>query len=286
MPTAGCYISELFLSVLLVEVRVVLLLSKILVTFLTVAMLAIVARRYGPAWAGVLAGFPLGSAITLYFIGYEQGAEFAADGARHALIGLAGSLMLAITYLYASRRWHQPKAILMPVLLAPLAFLITVAPLQYWQGEWWLNTVLILGFIWLARQRLRRVEDVNVVINRDNIWQRPVPAIFFRAGMATLSVVGITALAHWLSPSQAGLLAAFPVSFFPVLIILQLSYGAPVVAATVKQYPGGLVAMVIYIVLVGLTYPIAGLHWGTALSLAGATLYLIGYAITARKLRA
>lgn len=117
----------------------------------------------------MLAGFPLGSAITLYFIGYEQGAEFAADGARHALIGLAGSLMLATTYLYASRRWHQPKAILMPVLLAPLAFLVTVAPLQYWQGEWWLNTVLILGFIWLARQRLRRVEDVKVVINRDNI---------------------------------------------------------------------------------------------------------------------
>lgn len=104
--------------------------------------------------------------------------------------------------------------------------------------------------------------------------------------MANLSVVGITALVHWLSPSQAGLLAAFPVSFFPVLIILLLSYGAPVVAATVKQHPGGLVAMVIYIVLVGLTYPITGLHWGTALSLAGATLYLLAYAITTRKLRA
>lgn len=264
----------------------ILVLSKILVTFSTVVMLAIVARRYGPAWTGILAGFPLGSAITLYFIGYEQGADFAASGARHALIGLTGSLMLAITYLHISRRWHQPRAILIPVMLAPLAFLITVAPLQYWQGEWWLNTVMILILIWLAKQYLGHIEDIDATIDHNNIWQRPAPAIVFRAIMATLSVLGITALANWLSPSQAGLLAAFPVSFFPVLIILQLSYGAPVVAAAIKQYPSGLVAMVVYIVLVGLLYPLVGLHWGTALSLTGATVYLLGYTVTTQRIRA
>ncbi|SIS57040.1 hypothetical protein SAMN05421686_102342 [Thalassolituus maritimus] len=256
-----------------------LLLTKILVTFLTVVMLAVVARRYGPAWAGILAGFPLGSAITLYFMGFELGSDFAAEGATHTLIGLTGSLALAISYLYASRRWYRPRHVLIPALLALSAFLATVAPLQYWNANWWQNALIILALIAAASRLLRSVPDAKVALNSDNLWQRPAPAILFRAVMATISVLGITALAHWLSPSEAGLLAAFPVSFFPTLIVLQLSYGAPVVAATVKQYPEGLVSMVIYVASVTQIYPLLGLQLGTAAALLIATLYLFGYAL-------
>ena len=259
--------------------------TKILVTFLTVVMLAVVARRYGPAWAGVLAGFPLGSAITLYFMGFELGSDFAAEGATHTLIGLTGSLALAISYLYASRRWHRPRHVWIPALVALSAFLATVAPLQYWNANWWQNTLIILALIAVASRLLRSVPDANVALNSDNLWQRPAPAILFRAVMATISVLGITALAHWLSPSQAGLLAAFPVSFFPTLIVLQLSYGAPVVAATVKQYPEGLVSMVIYVVSVTQIYPLLGLQLGTAAALLIATLYLFGYALVKFRLK-
>ena len=261
-----------------------LLLTKILVTFLTVVMLAVVARRYGPAWAGVLAGFPLGSAITLYFMGFELGSDFAAEGATHTLIGLTGSLALAISYLYASRRWHRPRHVLIPALLALSAFLTTVAPLQYWNANWWQNALIMLTLIAAASRLLRSVPDAKVALNSDNLWQRPAPAILFRAVMATISVLGITALAHWLSPSQAGLLAAFPVSFFPTLIVLQLGYGAPVVAATVKQYPEGLVSMVIYVVSVTQIYPLLGLQLGTAAALLIATLYLFGYALVKLRL--
>lgn len=262
-----------------------LLFTKILVTFLTVVVLAVVARRYGPAWAGVLAGFPLGSAITLYFMGFELGSDFAAEGATYTLIGLTGSLALATSYLYASRRWHRPRHVLIPATIALGAFLATVTPLQYWNANWWQNALIILALIAIASRLLRSVPDAKVALNSDNLWQRPAPAILFRAVMATISVLGITAIAHWLSPSQAGLLAAFPVSFFPTLIVLQLSYGAPVVAATVKQYPAGLVSMVIYVASVTQIYPILGLQLGTAAALLIATLYLLGYALVKFRLK-
>ncbi|PIQ38778.1 MAG: hypothetical protein COW58_15430, partial [Thalassolituus sp. CG17_big_fil_post_rev_8_21_14_2_50_53_8] len=60
---------------------IVLLLAKILVTFLTVVLLAKVAERMSPRHAGLLAGFPLGTAIALYFFGWQQGPQFAADSA-------------------------------------------------------------------------------------------------------------------------------------------------------------------------------------------------------------
>ena len=260
----------------------VLIAAKILTTFLTVVMLASVARRLGAAWAGVLAGFPLGSAITLYFIGYEQGAEFAATGAVHTLIGLIGCLVMASTYFLLSQRFPQPRQILLPALGAPLAFLGCAALLQYWQGSLLLNLLVIVAAILLVRQTLRRVADHPVRPNPDNLWQRPLPAILFRATAATLSVLGITALAHWLTPAQAGLLSAFPVSFYPTLIVLQLSYGAPVVATTVRQYPEGLGAMVVYVIAVTWSYPALGVNTGTAVALAAAIVYLALYSALRR----
>ena len=260
-----------------VEALPVLITIKVLTTFLTVVLLATSARKLGPSWAGVLAGFPLGGAITLYFIGYEIGPEFAAKGATQALIGLLGCLMLAIMYLIVSQRWPSSKSIYRPITFSVIAFFVTAFFLQNWDGPWWLNLGVIFASILLAHHGLGRIEDHEVALNPENIWHRPIPSVLFRAATASASVLGITTLAHWLEPTQAGLLAAFPVSFFPVLIVLHLSYGAPVVATTIRQYPAGLGAMVVYILAVSFSYPIWGLNQGTAMALAASMLYLTIY---------
>ena len=262
-----------------------LLTAKILITFLTVVMLATVARRLGAAAAGVLAGFPLGSAITLYFIGAEQGTDFAVEGAVHTIAGLLGCLALASTYSFVAIRWPRPTMIFIPALASVVVFLVVVGGLQYLPRILWLSLLMTLTGILLTRKLLRHIPDAPVTHNPASIWQKPMPAIMFRATAATASVLGITALAHWLSPAQAGLLAAFPVSFFPTLIVLQLSYGAPVVATTVRQYPEGLGAMVIYVVAVIFSYPAFGLNTGTAVALICAILYLITYALLRRAQR-
>ncbi|TNC92676.1 MAG: hypothetical protein CSH36_03250, partial [Thalassolituus sp.] len=262
-----------------------LLTAKILITFLTVVLLAAVARRMGAAAAGVLAGFPLGSAITLYFIGAEQGTEFAAEGAVHTIAGLLGCLALASSYSVVATRFPRARQIALPVCLSVLAFLLVAMVLQYLPRLLWLCLLLTLAGILITRHLLRRIPDHPLTIDQSSFWQKPVPAILFRATAATASVLGITALAHWLTPAQAGLLSAFPVSFFPTLVVLQLSYGAPVVATTVRQYPEGLGAMVVYVVTVTWSYPAFGLNVGTALALGSAIGYLILYALARRALR-
>ena len=256
--------------------------AKIITTFFTVILLASAARRFGPRWAGVLAGFPLGSAITLYFIGYEQGAEYAADGAVYTLAGLCGCLVLVSTYWWASRRWPARRLIILPAGLGFTAFMLAGWPLQWLPNDRWINLAIIMMAIPLAHRLLGQIPESETRIQKHNIWQKPIVALAFRATAASISVLGITALAHWLDPSQAGVLAAFPVSFFPALIVLHLSYGAHVSATAVKHYPSGLGAMVVYVMCASYSYDYLSLNMGTLVALGGACLYLLAYYLLTR----
>lgn len=251
--------------------------AKIITTFLTVIMLASVARRLGPQWAGVLAGFPLGSAITLYFIGYEQGADFAATGSKHTLAGLISCIFMAAMYWHASQRWPKPQWILLPIMAALGTFIGTSLLLQWLPSDRWLNLALVIIGIIISRNGLKHIPVSWAEPEEKNIFQQPAIALLFRATMATASVLGITALAHFLNPEQAGLLAAFPVSFFPTLIVLHLSYGPGVVATAVKHYPEGVGAMVVYVLTTSYTYAAYGLNTGTLIALGSAIIYLTIY---------
>jgi len=61
------------------------------VTVLGVLSLSAVAEKVSPRLAGVLAGYPVGSAISLGFYGVEFGADFAGRCASHNLAGLVAS---------------------------------------------------------------------------------------------------------------------------------------------------------------------------------------------------
>lgn len=58
-----------------------LLLAKIATAIIAVVGLSLVAERVSPRVAGILSGYPLGTAIALFFIGIELGEPFAAASA-------------------------------------------------------------------------------------------------------------------------------------------------------------------------------------------------------------
>ncbi|MDF1764447.1 MAG: hypothetical protein P1U57_13640 [Oleibacter sp.] len=267
-----------------------LLTAKILTTFFTVILLTSVARRFGPSVAGILAGFPLGSAITLYFIGVEQGTEFAALASLHTLSGLLGCLVLAATYWWSSKQFSTNKSpwrsVCISIVISLSAFGLFAALLQWLPSHRGLNLFLIIAGIVITQRLFKHIVNSPIIEQPHNFWQRPWVALIFRAVAATISVISITALAHYLNPSQAGVAAAFPVSFLPTLVVLHLSYGPGVVASTVRQYPAGLGAMVVYVLAVSYCYQPLGIQLGTLVSLSASVGYLLVYWLIKRKLDA
>ncbi|WP_210397549.1 hypothetical protein [Motiliproteus sediminis] len=247
---------------------------KVLVSIAAVVGLSLVAEHVSPRVAGILSGYPLGSAIALFFIGVEQGAAFAAEAASHTLAGFSASLALAGCYWLGSRsvaRGHLPAAAVAGVAgFLAVSALLNSLPLALVSGGVLTVLVIVLCTFWF-----RGIP--NAVVGTRVRFSHGV--LLFRALMAAATVLLITGLAEWIGPAWAGLLSAFPITLFPFMLIIHYSYGKPQVYTVIRNYPVGLWALAIYAVTVHFAYASVGVGWGTLLGFAAATIYLVGLSL-------
>lgn len=234
--------------------------------------LGAIAVRASPRIAGLLAGYPLGTALALFFIGLEISPAFATQSAVHTLAGFTATMALVAGYLVAGRKPGM-KGIaggLAGGLVAWLAVSTLLAQFDFTRLS---GTLVTLCAIALFSGLFRTIPDVSIPASRAFSF----PALAARAGLATVIIFAITSLAHWLPPAWAGTLAAFPVTMLPFLLILHLSHGAAPVATVIKHYPMGLGSLLSYTLCVSYTYSTLGLFWGTLAGFAAATLWLLGW---------
>ena len=81
-----------------------LLLLKIIVVPTLIISVTLAGRRWGPRVEGVLASFPLGASLVLFFLATEQGEVFAAKAARATLVSLIAVAASGLAYAWACLR--------------------------------------------------------------------------------------------------------------------------------------------------------------------------------------
>ncbi|MFH1985590.1 MAG: hypothetical protein ABIL58_27455 [Pseudomonadota bacterium] len=249
-------------------------LLKIGVTLAMVVALSVVAEHVSPRVAGVLSGYPLGSAIALFFIGLEIGPGFAADSAVYTTAGLVGTLCFVYVYYRTAvrcRRWEIAAA----SAAATGGYAAAIGLLQTVHLTKPMAVVLPVVATVAFAVLFRRIPDSRI--------DRPVRLTFrvlvLRAALATLILLAVTGAAHWVGPRWAGLFSAFPTTLFPLILIIHVSYGRNHVYTIVKNFPRGLGALICYTLVVSLAYPALGLYVGTAAAFAAATGYLVSFAV-------
>lgn len=244
---------------------------KILVSIAAVVGLSLVAEHVSPRVAGILSGYPLGSAIALFFIGIEQGAVFAAEASAHTLAGFSASLALAGGYWLGSRSLSHGHLIAAAV-SGVAAFLAASALLNSLSLGLLAGGLLTVATIVLCTWLFRTIPNAVVSSRVRFGWG----VLLFRAMMAAATVLLITGLAAWIGPAWAGLLSAFPITLFPFMLIIHFSYGKAQVYTVIRNYPVGLWALAIYALTVHFAYASVGVGWGTLIGFAMASLYLLG----------
>ncbi len=251
---------------------VLLLLLKIVVSVLVVLLLSSIAERVSTRVAGVLSGYPLGTAITLFFIGVEQGPEFVSEAAFHTCLGFVATLALAGTYYFFCKN-QSAGNVLLTCLVSAGVFLITAKMVSFFPATPW--TAIIVPLTWILVASCVFSGTRNIKIRKRRKSTRNV--ILARALLAAMIVITVTGLAEVIGPAWSGLLSAFPVTVFPLLLILHYSYGPDPVKTLIKHYPFGLVSLVLYAFSVHWSYPLLGVYIGTIVSLLLATFYLVLY---------
>ncbi len=252
---------------------------KVTITIIIVTTLSIIAERVSPRAAGILSGYPLGSALSLFFIGLEQGADFAGASALYNVAGLVALLSFFFVYYHVSRRIDQRVARRFSIpaaSLAALAVFFAVSSLvQAIQIPPWsrvlITTIAIAGFIVL----FRTIPDTKI---QKKVRLSP-GVLVFRAGLSAVIILAITSAAGLVPPSWAGLFSAFPSTVFPLILIIHSTYGAQQAHTIIKNLPTGLWSLMLYSLTLSFVYPRFGIFLGTLIGFGVATLYLAGLAL-------
>lgn len=247
-------------------------LAKVAVSVTMVLGLGAIAVRVSPKVAGLLSGYPLGTALALFFIGLEISPTFSAESAIHTLAGFTATMALGAGYWLCGRK-PGLKGVASGMAGAITLWLMASLVLAQFDFTRLTGTLVTLCAIVFFTWIFRRIPDSLATARQSFSWG----ALCIRALLATLIVFAITSLAHWVPPAWAGTLAAFPVTMLPFLLILHITQGPAPTATVIKHYPVGLGSLLSYALCVSYTYETLGLAWGTLAGFLVATLWLLGW---------
>jgi hypothetical protein len=239
-----------------------------------VVLLSLFAEVVSPRFAGIFSGYPLGAAISLFFMGFEISPAFASQSALYTSVGLVATQVFAYSYYRASLAARK-RGRGLDLLLAPLGslagYFAAAAILRMLSVSLataaFLPILFILVFIYLFRD----VENIKIE-QRVSLSSK---SLLFRSVFAAGAIVLITSTAKVVGPRWAGLFSAFPITMLPLVVIIHFTYGPQQVYSILKNVPRGLGSLVIYSLAVFFFYPGYGIYGGTAVAYGLATIYLV-----------
>lgn len=248
------------------------LVLKLAVTAAVVLGLSALAERVGPRIAGLLAGMPLGSPIVFFFVGLEQGPGFVARAATYSLAGLTATLALAYAYWWASARFRRWPLVLSSVAglagFGLCALVLSFLPLTIWSAA-----AVMAAAIAAAMLAMHAIPDAPMARRI-----RLTPTVLaLRAATAMAVVLAVTGLAGTIGPRWAGLLSGFPMTFYPLLLVIHASHSESEVHALLRNFPFGLGGVVCFVLAARFSFEPLGVAGGTAVSMAAGIAYLPAY---------
>lgn len=256
-----------------------LLIIKALISILVVMGLSLVAEHASPRAAGILSGYPLGTAIVLFFFGLEKGPEFAAASAPFALAGLVASQTFVFCYYKGSLGYGH--SLVRASATAVCGYLIAAVVLSRLHLSLALSIILPAASVFVFAFLFRQIENRTVAARAP----LTLNTILLRAGFSGAIIIAITTLPGMAGPEWSGLFSSFPSTLFPLILIVHFTYGKEHAHTIIKNFPLGLGSLIVYCLSVYAFYPGWGIYAGTCASFFSATLYLGIYSAAHRRLR-
>ena len=252
-----------------------LLVWKIVVSAGLVIAVTAVEERFGPRIGGLAASLPQLAVVSLVFFGLEQGLEFAAESAFLNIAGICATFPFIIGYVAGAALVPRNRLLSIAVGAVTATALFALASLAIGAVEPSrlvvvpLAAVLCAATLWL----FRHLPD-SAPLRRVRI---SVPLLAVRAGVASVSVILLTSVAHILGPKWSGLVTGYPVNTLPVIAMLHFHYGADVVRAVVKVWPMGAFGICVFNLVAWLTVTRLGLVATVPLGYLADFIYLASF---------
>jgi hypothetical protein len=246
---------------------------KVLVSFVVagswITLATVISEKFGTKIGGLLANTPSNILVSLFFIGWTQGPQFAAETAKASPIGMAIDTLFLFVYLLAVGRWGV--AALIPALASWAVFALLLGPMG---GNGIAFTSAVYAAVALAcffylekKMRIQSVERGNAKHSAGEIVMR---AVFSGTVVASAIII-----AKVLGPVWGGVFSVFPATMISSMYLITKVQGQKFAQAFGKSMVLGSANIVVYAAAVAFTYPVYGIVAGTAISYAAAMLFVL-----------
>lgn len=243
---------------------------KFTVAVSSVVVLSELFERINPRIAGLLSGYPVGVALALFFFGLENGAEFASRSALFNIVGIVTFLSFIAIYSLAAKNFTR-FPLLTATTFATVGFLGISYVLQQIHFSVISSLAVALGSVGVLMIVFGKMRKVQTGVSVRVTFK----SILVKALVAGSIITGVTTIAGVVGPEWAGLLASFPATTLPLMLMVHRKYSVMHLNALLKYIPVGSISIVCYVLAVYHFYPKIGIYWGTLISYAIATIPIV-----------
>ncbi len=219
-------------------------------------------KRWGPAVAGWLSGFPVVSGPILFFMATEQGLSFASSAAEATLSAVLAIVAFGLSYAWAATRTSWPGSLV----CALLAYFASVALLDALAPSVYVAAPIIAVLLWIAPRFFptRVPPQQSLGSARGDLLLRVLAS-------AAL-VVSVTYFAASLGPRLSGLFAMFPVINSVLAVFSHLQSGRQFTVKLLRGMVLGYYAFSTFCLVLALTLTPLGITMSFVLSVCCSTL--------------
>lgn len=243
---------------------------KFILAVSTVVFLSELFERINPRIAGVLSGYPVGVALSLFFFGFENGAAFASRSALFSIVGVATFLSFIGIYFLASRLFTK-FALIKSTFVATIGSLIIAYVLEGREFGLVSSIVIALGAIMVLAIVFNNLRKMQTGIS----IKVTLKSILVKAFVAGSIITVVTTIAKIIGPEWAGLLASFPATTLPLILMVHHRYSTMHLHAFFKDIPIASISLVFYGLGVYYFYPRFGIYLGTLIAYGIATVPIL-----------
>jgi uncharacterized membrane protein (GlpM family) len=225
------------------------ILLKLLLVPLVLLLISLAGKRWGPAVAGWLAGFPVVAGPILLFLAIDSGAEFAAHAAVTSLSAIFALAIFGATY----ARCCQRMSWLLSAITALVAWFIAATILIFT-----VHSIAIACIVAASTLVLVPVVFPNVQVSAQRL-SLPKSELGFRMLAGALLMGAVTTFANRIGPDWSGVLSMFPVMAMVLAVFLQRANGAQHAAALLRAMSFGLWSFVAFCLTLATMLPLTGI---------------------------
>ncbi|WP_228201839.1 hypothetical protein [Arcobacter venerupis] len=184
--------------------------------------------------------------------------------------GLFAALAFSIGY-YISTFYKGKFEIFLSLFISFISYLIIAFILAYVPPHVVLTPLIVIILMIIASIYFAKKENFTI----DKKIKTSLSDIFFRSLLTITIFLIISSLPKYVPSNIAGIFSSFPTILLPLLLIIHFRHSNLQARTIIKNTPFGLSSVVIYSLVVYLSYAKIGILYGTIVSFVASLIYVV-----------